>query len=39
MAAAEADRSHGEKLKMTVSERSVPALAAALQDWLAGRAA
>jgi aminoglycoside phosphotransferase (APT) family kinase protein len=35
MTASAADRSHGEKRKMTVSERSVPALAAALQDWLA----
>jgi aminoglycoside phosphotransferase (APT) family kinase protein len=32
-----ADRSHGEKRKMTVSERSIPALTAALQDWLARR--
>jgi aminoglycoside phosphotransferase (APT) family kinase protein len=32
-----ADRSHGEKRKMTVSERSVPELTAALQHWLAGR--
>ena len=37
MAAATADPSHGEKRKMTVSERSIPALTAALQDWLAGR--
>ena len=33
------DRPHGEKRKMTVSERTVPALTAALQDWLAGRVA
>jgi aminoglycoside phosphotransferase (APT) family kinase protein len=39
MAASAADRSHGEKRKMTVSERTVPALTAALQDWLAGRVA
>ena len=29
------DRPHGEKRKMTVSERTVPALTAALQEWLA----
>ncbi|HEX3491895.1 MAG TPA: phosphotransferase, partial [Streptosporangiaceae bacterium] len=29
--------SHGERRKMTVSQRSVSALAAALQDWLAAR--
>jgi aminoglycoside phosphotransferase (APT) family kinase protein len=34
-----ADRSHGEKRKMTVSERSVSGLTTALQDWLAGRTA
>ena len=39
MAVPEADRSHGEKIKMTVSERSIPALTTALQDWLAGRSA
>ena len=39
MAASEADRSHGEKIKMTVSERSIPALTAALQEWLASRSA
>ena len=39
MAIPEDDRSHGEKRKMTVSERSIPALTAALQDWLAGRVA
>jgi aminoglycoside phosphotransferase (APT) family kinase protein len=39
MAASAADRSHGEKRKMTVSERTVPALTAALQEWLAGRVA
>jgi aminoglycoside phosphotransferase (APT) family kinase protein len=32
-----ADRPPGEKRKMTVSERSVDELAAALQDWLAGQ--
>jgi len=37
MAASAAGRSPGEKVKMTVSERSVAALTAALQDWLAGR--
>ncbi|HEY1698417.1 MAG TPA: phosphotransferase family protein [Trebonia sp.] len=31
------DRPHGEKRKMTVSERSVPALTAALQEWLTER--
>jgi aminoglycoside phosphotransferase (APT) family kinase protein len=39
MTASAAGRSHGEKRKMTVSERTVPALAAALQEWLAGRPA
>jgi aminoglycoside phosphotransferase (APT) family kinase protein len=39
MTASEADRSHGEKIKMTVSERSIPALTAALQEWLASRSA
>ncbi len=39
MTASAADQSHSEKRKMTVSERSVAALAAALQDWLDGRAA
>ncbi|HTS97409.1 MAG TPA: phosphotransferase family protein [Streptosporangiaceae bacterium] len=39
MAAAAADRPPGEKRKMTVSERSIPALTAALQDWLASRSA
>jgi aminoglycoside phosphotransferase (APT) family kinase protein len=34
-----ADGSHTEKRKMTVSERSIPALTAALRDWLAGRLA
>ena len=33
------DRPHGEKRKMTVSERTVPALTTALQEWLAGRVA
>jgi aminoglycoside phosphotransferase (APT) family kinase protein len=32
-----ADGSHTEKRKMTVSERTIPALTAALQQWLAGR--
>src|SRR5260370_29668698 len=32
-----ADRSHSEKLKMTVSERSIGALTGARQDGLAGR--
>jgi aminoglycoside phosphotransferase (APT) family kinase protein len=35
----EADRSHSEIHKMTVTERSIPALTAALQDWLASRSA
>jgi len=39
MSASTADQSHSEKKKMTVSERSIPALTAALQDWLAGRSA
>src|SRR5260221_68613 len=39
MTASAADRSHSEKLKMTVSERSIGALTVALQDWLAGRSA
>jgi aminoglycoside phosphotransferase (APT) family kinase protein len=34
-----ADRSPGEKVKMTVSERSVTSLAAALESWLASRIA
>src|ERR1700733_8282553 len=34
-----ADGSHTEKRKMTVSERSIPALTAALRDWLGGRLA
>jgi len=34
-----ADGSHTEKRKMTVSERSIPALTAALREWLAGRLA
>jgi aminoglycoside phosphotransferase (APT) family kinase protein len=34
-----ADPSHSEIRKMTVTERSIPALTAALQDWLASRAA
>jgi aminoglycoside phosphotransferase (APT) family kinase protein len=32
-----ADQSHIEKRKMTVSERSIPALTAALQQWLTGQ--
>ena len=39
MAVPAADGSRSEKRKMTVSERSLPALTAALQDWLAGRSA
>ena len=31
------DRPHGEKRKMTVSERTVPALTTALQEWLTKR--
>jgi aminoglycoside phosphotransferase (APT) family kinase protein len=34
-----ADGSHTEKRKMTVSERTIPALTAALREWLAGRLA
>jgi hypothetical protein len=34
-----ADGSHTEKRKMTVSERSIPVLTAALQEWLSGRLA
>src|SRR5262249_37904762 len=34
-----ADGAHAEKKKMTVSERSIGALAKALEDWLAGRSA
>ncbi|MGH3301228.1 MAG: phosphotransferase family protein [Streptosporangiaceae bacterium] len=34
MTAPAADQSHNEKRKMTVSERSIPALTAALQQWL-----
>ena len=34
MTAPTADPSHGAKRKMTVSERSIPTLTAALQDWL-----
>jgi aminoglycoside phosphotransferase (APT) family kinase protein len=37
MTAPAAGRSHSEKRTMTVSERSIPALTAALQDWLDGR--
>ena len=33
-----ADQSHTEKRKMTVSERSIPALTAALQRWLGAQA-
>ncbi|HYK71021.1 MAG TPA: phosphotransferase family protein [Streptosporangiaceae bacterium] len=32
-----ADQSHSEKRKMTVSERSIPALTAALQRWMAAQ--
>ena len=39
MTASAADQSHSEKRKMTVSERSIGALTAALQDWLASRTA
>jgi len=39
MTASEADRSHSEKIKMTVSERSIPALTVALREWLASRSA
>jgi hypothetical protein len=38
MPASAADRTPGEKVKMTVSERSIATLTAALQDWLADRA-
>ncbi len=38
MAASAEDRPPGEKVKMTVSERSLDALGAALEDWLAGQA-
>jgi len=34
-----ADGSHTEKRKMTVSERSIPVLTTALQEWLSGRLA
>jgi aminoglycoside phosphotransferase (APT) family kinase protein len=34
-----ADQSHSEKRKMTVSERSVPALTAALEHWIAAQSA
>ena len=34
-----ADQSHTEKRKMTVSERSIPALTVALQRWLADQSA
>jgi aminoglycoside phosphotransferase (APT) family kinase protein len=37
MTASEEERSPGEQRKMTVSERSLGTLGAALQDWLAGR--
>jgi aminoglycoside phosphotransferase (APT) family kinase protein len=39
MAAPAAGRPRSAKRTMTVSQRSIPALAAALQDWLAGRSA
>src|SRR5260370_9473498 len=38
MTASAADRSHSEKLKMTVSERSIGALTVAVEDWGAGGA-
>ena len=38
MTAPTADPSRGDKRKMTVSERSIPALTAALQGWLDGLA-
>ena len=34
-----ADQSHSEKRKMTVSERSIPALTGALQHWIAAQSA
>lgn len=37
MTAPAEDQSHTEKRKMTVSERSIPALTAALQQWLTGQ--
>ena len=39
MAVPAADGSHTEKRKMTVSERSIPVLTAALREWLSGRLA
>jgi aminoglycoside phosphotransferase (APT) family kinase protein len=39
MTASAADRSPGEKLKLTVTERTTGALTVALQNWLAGRLA
>ncbi|HEX6856234.1 MAG TPA: phosphotransferase family protein [Streptosporangiaceae bacterium] len=37
MTASAEDRAPGERVKMTVSERSLGSLGTALQDWLAGR--
>ena len=37
MTAPAEDQSHTEKRKMTVSERSIPALTVALQQWLTGQ--
>ena len=37
MTASAEDRAPGEKVKMTVSERSIGALGPALHNWLAGR--
>lgn len=37
MTASAEDRAPGERVKMTVSERSIDALGTALRDWLAGR--
>jgi aminoglycoside phosphotransferase (APT) family kinase protein len=39
MTAPAADQSHGEKRKMTVSERNIPALTTALQRWLSAQQA
>ena len=37
MSASAEERSPGEQIKMTVSERGIGALATTLQDWLTGR--
>jgi aminoglycoside phosphotransferase (APT) family kinase protein len=37
MTAPAADQSHSEKRKMTVSERNIPALTAALQQWVSAQ--